>query len=192
MASVGDSWKMIAYLLPVLLAVMGCLKLLQRFQARTGRLPAALASASRTTGGKARGRQNRGSSGIWNALVGGFHLNNARKAGGSSIRLLESVPIGGANVHLLEVRGRVLLLGASAAGLNLLAEFEAGESASSNDFRDLLHAAAADMDALDYEQDDLPATAAVSTLEDLMRETGQSVGNNARRLRTVREVDIDD
>ena len=189
MASVGDSWKMIAYLLPVLLAVMGCLKLLQRFQAKTGRLPSALTAASRSTGGKAQGRQNRGSGGLWNALVGGFHLNNARKAAGSSLRLLESLPLGGANVHLLEARGRVFLLGASSTGLNLLAELEQNESAGSGDFRDLLHAAAVDMDALDYEQDDLPATAAVSTLEDLMRETGQSVGNNARRLRTVREVE---
>ena len=108
------------------------------------------------------------------------------------MRLLESMPIGGANVHLLEVRGRILLLGASPSGLNLLAEIEDRNSAASSEFRDLLHAAASDMDAMDYEQDDLPTTAAVSTLEDLMRETGQSVAGNTRRLRTVREVEIDD
>ena len=61
---------------------------------------------------------------LWNAILGGFHLNKAREQAGRSIRVIESVPIGGSNVHLLEVRGRVLLLGASAGSMNLLAEFD--------------------------------------------------------------------
>ncbi len=187
MASVGDSWKLIAYLIPMLLVIMGALNLLKRFQMKTGRLPAGLQSQTWGTGSRGSGPKKRAQGGIWNALVGGFHLNNARQAGGSSIRLLESVPIGSANVHLLEVRGRILLLGASAAGLNLLTEFEAGGDAASTDFRDMLHTAAADMDALDYAQDDLPAAATVSTLEDLMREAGQNVRGNARRLRDIED-----
>ena len=56
-------------------------------------------------------------------------------------------------------------------------------------FATCCHAAAADMDAIDYTQADLPAIATMSVLEDLMRDTRQAVAQRARRLRTVQEVE---
>jgi flagellar biogenesis protein FliO len=188
-APVGDAWKMLAYLVPMLLVIVGCLNLLKRFQTRTGRLPGVLQSAANSRQGRRRAPSTPRTGGIWNALLGSFHLNNAREQAGHSIRVIESVPIGGANVHLLEVRGRVLLLGAAAGGMSLLAEFDERAEVDPEDFRDLLHAAAADMDALDYAQNDLPAVATMSVLEDLMRDTGQAVAQRSRRLRTVQEVE---
>ena len=188
-APLGDAWRMLAYLVPMLLVIVGCLNLLKRFQARTGRLPGFLQSAATSRQGAQRSAAQPRPGGVWNAILGGFHLNNAREQAGRSIRVIESVPIGGANVHLLEVRGRVLLLGATAGSLSLLAEFDERAEAGSEDFRDLLHAAAADMDTLDYAQPDLPAAATVSVLEDLMRDTGQAVAQRSRRLRTVQEVE---
>ena len=188
-APLGDAWRMLAYLVPMLLVIVGCLNLLKRFQAKTGRLPGVLQSAANSRQGSPRGQAKPHTGGVWNAILGSFHLNNAREQAGRSIRVIESVPIGGANVHLLEVRGRVLLLGATAGSLSLLAEFDERAEAGSEDFRDLLHAAAADMDAVDYAQPDLPAAATVSVLEDLMRDTGQAVAQRSRRLRTVQEVE---
>ena len=41
-AAIGDSWKMIAYLVPLLLLLIGGLRLVQRYQAQNGKLPALL------------------------------------------------------------------------------------------------------------------------------------------------------
>ena len=197
-APVGDAWKLLAYLVPMLAVIMICLNLLKRFHTRTGRMPGLLQSTARYAGNDQHNFALPPSKvGILSALGGAFKkavaLNfNARAQQTSAIRLIESVPIGGANVHLLEVRGRVLLLGATAGSLNVLAEFDAQSGVGSDDFRDLLHTAAADMDALDYSQPDLPNTAVVTTLEGLLRETGQAVSQRSRRLRTVREVEGED
>ena len=182
---------MLGYLVPMLLVIVGSLQLLKRFQMRTGRLPGVMQPASKWNVSKTNVAP-RPSGGLLNALIGSFHMNNARQQAGSNIRVIESVPIGGANVHLIEVRGRVLLLGATGSGMRLLAEWQEQQGVESDDFRDLLQAAAADMDALDLNHDAMPATAMVTTLEDLMRETGESVSRRARRLRTVQEVEGED
>ena len=181
---------MIAYLLPMLLVILGSLHLLKRFQMRTGRLPGMLSTAN--FAGERAASIPRPGGNVLNTLLSGFHLPAARSKTRNSIRLLESAPLGGAQVHLLEVRGRVLLLGTTPTSLNLLTEFEPRDDDGDADFRNLLHTAAADMDALDYEQPDLPATATVSTLEELLRETGQAVSRRSRRLRTVGEVEGED
>lgn len=188
---------MLAYLLPMLLVIVGCLQLLKRFQMKMGRLPAGLGIASALNQNMNKNRGSRWnatpaaprSNSLLNTLLAGMAANKTRQAPGSSIRLLESAPVGGSSVHLLEVRGRVLLLGGSATGLTLLTEFEERSNPASNDFRDLLSQAAADMDAIDYEQPDMPATATVSALEDLMRETNQAVSRRARRFHTVQEAE---
>ena len=195
-APVGDAWKLLAYLVPMLAVILVCLNLLKRFHTRTGRMPGLLQSTARYAGHDRRGfSPTPAKSGILSVLGGAVKkafTSNARNQPASAIRLIESVPIGGANVHLLEVRGRVLLLGATAGSLNVLAEFDAQSGVGSDDFRDLLHTAAADMDALDYSQPDHPNTAAVTALEGLLRETGQAVSQRSRRLRTVREVEGED
>lgn len=195
-APVGDAWKLLAYLVPMLAVILVCLNLLKRFHTRTGRMPGLLQSTARYAGHDRRGFSvPPAKTGILSALGGAVKkafTSNARNQPNSAIRLIESVPIGGANVHLLEVRGRVLLLGATAGSLNVLAEFDAQSGVGSDDFRDLLHTAAADMDALDYSQLDHPNTAAVTALEGLLRETGQAVSQRSRRLRTVREVEGED
>lgn len=122
-------------------------------------------------------------------MLGSFHLNNAREAGGSSIRLLESIPVGGANLHLVQVRGRLLLLGATGGGVSVLTEFREQEGMESDDFRAMLQAAAAGMDDLEPEESGLPASAVVGSLDDVMRETGESMQRRILRLRTVQEAE---
>ena len=191
-APVGDAWKMLAYLLPMLLVIVGCLHLLKRFQMKTGRLGGGLGSApgmgSRWNATPAA-PQPKG--GLVSALLNGLGANKARNTTASSIRLIESAPVGNANVHLLEVRGRILLLGGTPMGLSLLAEFDEQRGADGG-FRDMLSQAANDMDALDYEQSDMPATATVSALEDLMRETNQAVSRRSRRYYAAQEEGKDE
>lgn len=188
LAAAGDAWKMLFYLVPMLLLTLGALRLLRRFYDRTGRLPGPLQSMA-VTNGRGRGslvpRPQGG--GMVNALMGSFHLNNMRQRGGGSIRLVESVPIGGANIHLIEVRGRLLLIGATNMGVSLLTEFQEPDALDSGDFRVLLQAAAADMGSLDLAEPDLPAAAVVGSLEDSMRDTRDAVARRVRRLRTVQE-----
>ncbi len=187
LTAVGDAWKMLAYLFPMLLLTLGGLHLLRRFYERTGRLPGAARLAASATGGVGASWPRRPGGGLMNALVGGFHLNTIRQHGGCNIRLVESVPIGGANIHLIEVRGKLLLIGATSAGVSLLTEFSAPEVFEPGDFRALLQSAAADMDSLDLAEPELPEVAMVGTLEEAMRETSDAVARRARRLRTVQE-----
>jgi flagellar biogenesis protein FliO len=190
LAALGDAWKMLIYLVPMLLLTLGALRLLRRFYERTGRLPGPLQSAALTTGNGRGSLATRPSGGgLVNALVGSFHLNNMRQHGGSSIRLVESVPVGSANLHLIEVRGRLLLIGATGTGVSLLTEFQEPDALETNDFRALLQAAAVDMDSLDMAQPDLPATAMVGSLEEAMRDTRDAVARRVRRLHTVQEVE---
>ncbi|HZP80321.1 MAG TPA: flagellar biosynthetic protein FliO [Chthonomonadaceae bacterium] len=186
LAAAGDAWKLLVYLVPMLLLILGALRLLRGFYERNGRLPNALQVASFHAGGS-RLTPRASGGGLMRGLIGSFHLNNARRHGGSSIRLVESVPVGGANLHLIEVRGRLLLIGATSAGVSLLTEFRDEGTLEGNDFRMLLQAAASDMDALDLETPDLPAAEMVGTLEDAMRGTSLALVRNARRLHTVQE-----
>ncbi|GEM_PF-6476279 len=182
-AAIGDSGRMMFFLIPMLLVTMGALKLLQRYQQKTGRLPAGLQKKALAQGQAKPAK----SGGILSAILGSFSLNNAREKGGSNIRVVESVPIGGVNIHLVEVRGRLLLLGASGGNVNLLTEFQETEI-DGGDFRALLNAAAAEMDGLS-EYDSLPSSAVVGSIEDDLRETGEAMQKRLRRLRTVQEAE---
>lgn len=182
-AAIGDSGRMLFFLVPMLLATMGALKLLQRYQQKTGRLPSGLQKAALT---QAQPKPAK-SSGILSAILGSFSLNNAREKGGSNIRVVESVPIGGVNLHLVEVRGRLLLLGASGGSVNLLTEFQETEIDGS-DFRALLNTAAAEMDGLS-EYDSLPTSAVIGSVEDDLRGAGEAMQKRLRRLRTIQEAE---
>lgn len=189
-AAVGDSWRMIAYLLPLLVVLIGGLHLLRRYQEKKGRLPGPVQAAAKSARGfgTAAPRPRRG---LFQGLLGGLHLHNARQTGGSSIRTVESIPLGGVNLHLIEVRGRLLLLGATGSNVNLLAEWEEKPGLGGDEFRSLLQAAASDMDGLNLDGSDWPARAIVGTLEDEMRDTGQALTRRARRLRTVMEAEAE-
>ena len=182
-AAIGDSGRMIFFLVPMLLVTYGALKLLQRYQQKTGRLPAALQNAAKTL----QTQKPAKSGGIIAAILGSFQLNNARERGGSNIRVVESVPVGGVNIHLVEVRGRLLLLGGSGGSVNLLTEFQEAEI-DGGDFRALLNAAAAEMDGLS-EYDAIPTSAVVGGIEDDLRGTGEAMQKRLRRLRTVQEAE---
>ena len=105
------------------------------------------------------------------------------------IRLLESLTVGPSSLHLVEVRGRVLLLSAGSAGMTVLSEFPEESGAPSDEFRSLLQSAAADMDGLDMPGNEMPVSAIVGSLEDGMRETAEAMARRLRRLRAARESD---
>ena len=180
-----DAWKMLLYLVPTLLLIVGILAGLRRFQERNGRLPGPLQAAAR----RQTGRTVAAGGGWIGALVSGLQQNRARQRGGSSIRLVESVPMGGSYLHLVEVRGRLLLLGASGNGLALLTEFTDPNALETDEFRALLHAAAADLETLDADTTELPPSALVGSMEEGLRDTNDTLARRARRLRTVQEAE---
>lgn len=187
MQAVGDGWKMVAYLLPTLALVVVCLNLLRRFQLKNGRLPSVLQKGATV---RARPASSTASSSIASTLAGLVgSLRSARSDVGtsSSIRLLESLAVGTATLHLVEVRGKTLLLAGNSTGVTVLSEFGEEDGAESEDFRQALREAAADMDGLDLPEAQMPMSAVVGSLENAMRETGDSVERRLRLLRTLNE-----
>jgi hypothetical protein len=184
MQALGDGWKMVAYLLPTLVFVLVCLNLLRRYQQRTGQLPAVVQRASR---GATPAKPNM--VGTLAALFSGGQ--GARRGGPSSggIRLLESLTVGTSTLHLVQVRGRTLLLAGGPTGVTVLTEFVDQDGVEPDDFREMLKAAAADLDGLDLPDRNMPVSAVVDSLEEVMRDTGDSVERRLRRLRTVRETE---
>jgi flagellar biogenesis protein FliO len=191
LTAVGDAWKMLAYLLPMLLLIVGSLHLLRRFQQRMGRLPAPIQAATRHSGkvqNSSRQPAGTATGGVLGLLASRRQPARPAQHHGA-IRLVETVPIGGTNLHLVEVHGRMLLLGAAGGSVSLLTEFEEQAGIKDDDFRVLLRAAAADMDVLDLSEPDLPATTMMTALEEMMQETGEAVTRRIRRLRTVSDYE---
>jgi flagellar biogenesis protein FliO len=181
---VGEGWKMVAYLVPTLAFILICLNLMRRYQQKTGRLPTSLRSAGRDFG--------RPSKGIGSAFAGllNFAKNSMSKPEpAQSIRLLESLTVGPGSLHLVQVRGRILLLSAGAAGMTVLTEFQEDPGAASDEFRSLLQSASADLDGLDMPGDEMPVSAVVGSLEEGMRETAEAMARRLRRLRMVTDAD---
>lgn len=170
---------MLAYLIPLLLLMVGGLHLLRRFQQKTGRLSPVLSSSqsnslpavSRSVGG----------------ILRAFTLPQARRPSTGSIRVVESLPLGAAQLHLIEVRGRMLLLSAAGGQVTLLSAIETENEGDINGFRSLLNAAAHDIDAMALSDAELPSTAAASVIEDAVQQTGRSIQRRLHRLRTVSE-----
>jgi len=100
-STMRDAWKLLAYLAPVLLLVLLAIRGLKALYTKQGKLGS-----------------------FSNSLAGGLTLFTARKTAGSSIRVLESVPVGTVGLHLVEVRGKLLLLGTSGGNVHLLTELE--------------------------------------------------------------------
>ncbi len=177
-AALAQGWKMLAYLLPTLLLIMGALHLLKKVQQRTGFLPVNAAvppSAKRPAGG----------------LLARLRPADAARPvqQGTHIRLVESTPLGGSNLALVEVRGKLLLLGVSGGSVALISEFSQQGMSSDNDFRALMQAAAADMDGMDFSASGLLPSALAGGLDEAVQEASLALTRTMRRLRTVNEVE---
>lgn len=158
-AAMGGAWRLLLYLAPVLALVVLAVRGLKAFYHRTGGVPIT--------------RQG---------LLGGFNLLGARAAGGSNIRVVESVPIGTVGLHLVDVRGRLLLIGSTGTSVTLLAEFRETESAEESEFRALLNAEAAMMEnGLLAHEENLEGM--IGSLDDSLRDVREAVTRNAARLR---------
>lgn len=174
-APIADGGRMLVYLVPLLLLIVGGLHLLRLF-------------ASGKQNNTLRPKPAPRSGNLLERLMGGLYLHQAQQRAGASIRLIESVPLGNGHLHLLEVRDRLLLLGATGGNMSLLAEWEHPQITRDDGFHHLLQAATADLSGLDLAPPDLPARALIGTLEEEMHETGAALGRRAQRLRTVREL----
>lgn len=163
-ASAGDTFRMLLVLLPVLGGIVLAVRGLKALQQRAGALPDFR-------------------KGLRGAILGGFNLNNARKTGGSSIRVVESIPLGSASIHLIEARGRVLLLGATGGSMSTLADLTDtnGAAAEDSDFRSILNNMSDDL-AEDYDlQGGLGVV--VGNLDDQIREAREAIARTAVRGR---------
>jgi flagellar biogenesis protein FliO len=182
---------MLVYLVPMLLLIVGSLHLLRRFQQRSGRLPWAFPISSHPAAHQGHGHRAAGSGGLGSQLVSALQRPKSGRQTSSAIRLVETVPLGATNLYLIEVHGRMLLLGSSGGNVSLLTEIEEQAGIQADEFRTMLRAAAADMDALDLEDTELPATTMITALEGMLHETGEAVTSRLRRLRTVSDYEED-
>jgi uncharacterized protein YgiM (DUF1202 family) len=156
-STLGGGLRMLIYLVPVALLIVLSIRGLKAVYPPGGR------SASLKQG-----------------IIGGFNLFHARQVGGSSIRLIESVPVGGAGLHLVEVRGRLLLVGTTASAVNLLTELKSDRSTTEEEFRTLLAEAAQELEETDAEPT-IPFV--VGSLDDSLRSARAVIERSAERVR---------
>lgn len=112
-----------------------------------------------------------------------MRLAQARERAGATLRLVESLPLGAAQLHIVEARDRTLLVGATAAGVTLIADLDAPAPAPLESFQSELEAAAEDLDSLDQEGATSGASEAVLSLDSLLRQAGGSIAVRAEGLR---------
>lgn len=154
--TIGDGMRMVLVLLPVLALTLVGLRLLQRYQGRLAALP-----------------------GLKQGLLGGLVAANARQTGGSSIRVLESVPLGGLGLHLVEVRGRQLLIASTAQQVTLLSELEPQKSPMEDDFVAVMNRARRDLGLPVAE--DAEDSASSDNLEEALRAARKAIVRQGRR-----------
>lgn len=149
--------RMLLFLLPVLALVVLGIRALKLVQQRIGVAPVS---------GK--------------GLIGGLIEASARRHGGGSIRVVESVPVGGVSLHLVEVRGKVLLLGATASSVALLSEFEPPSLLPEDEFRAIMDRARADLFAPDTAAEGGLA-GAVGALDESLRKAREAIARGGSR-----------
>jgi uncharacterized protein YgiM (DUF1202 family) len=164
---VGDTFRLLFYLLPVLGLIVLAVRGLKRVQDKTG------------WSGGVPGMPGNGAK---KKILGGFNLSNSRKTGGSNIRVVESVPIGGMELSLVEVRGRMLLLSSAGGSVNLLTEFKDGENGHS-EFATMLGDLSGDTHDANDADDDLFGAVGVTvgSLDDSLRDTREAIVRTAKR-----------
>jgi flagellar biogenesis protein FliO len=156
-ATLADAWRMLFYLLPVLLLVVLAVRAMKAVYQRTGALPS-----------------------LRQGLLGGFHLVSARRNGGSRIRVIESVPLGATSLHLIGIRDRLLLIGATGGHVSVLTEFRETSENANGDFASLMNAAEMEMEEADADAS-LPGV--VGSLDDVLREAHEAIVRNTSRIR---------
>jgi flagellar biogenesis protein FliO len=158
-----DGWKLMLYLVPMLALIVLAIRGLKAIQQKTGWLP-----------------------GVKRGLIGSLNLTNARKSGGSSIRVMESVPLGTVGLHLVEVKGRVLLLGTSGASISVLTEVKDAENLNHAEFKAILNAAAEELGGKDAGEAGLSSL--VGNLDDSLRETRELIAKRTAAVRHWSEM----
>jgi uncharacterized protein YgiM (DUF1202 family) len=159
-STLGSGLRMLIYLVPVALLIVLSVR--------------GLKAIYQTTGPGASVKQG---------ILGGFNLFHARQVGGSSIRLIESVPVGGAGLHLVEVRGRLLLVGTTASAVNLLTELQSDRSTTEEEFRTLLAEAAQQLEEDPEAEPTIPFV--VGSLDDSLRNARAVIERSAERVRNA-------
>jgi hypothetical protein len=115
-ATLWDAIKMMLYLIPILIMIVLALRFLKAYYERTGGFP-----------------------NLKTSILGSWNLINARQNGGSNIRVVESLPLGSIGLHLVEVRGRLLLISSGASGATLIKDLTDEETNENKDFQTLLN-----------------------------------------------------
>ncbi len=162
-ATMRDAWKLMLYLVPMLALIVLSIRGLKAFQQKAGWLP-----------------------GVKHGLIGSLNLINSKKSGGSSIRVLESVPLGTVGLHLVEVKGRVLLLGTSGASISVLTEVKEAENLDRAEFKAILNAAAEDLNG--QASNDVPLSSLVGNIDDSLRETRELIAQKTAAVRHWSEI----
>lgn len=174
--SIGDGLRMVLYLLPILAIVLLAIRGLKAVQQRTGGLPSLPGLP--------------GMGGLRRGMIGGLNLANARALGGSNIRVVESVPIGGASLHLVEVRGHTLLVGAAGSSIVNLLELKESDTDRNSEFQALLNSVNNDVEG-DYD-DEGSLGAVVGSLDDSLRDVRETIARAQARQRHWTEEDEDE
>jgi flagellar biogenesis protein FliO len=176
-SAISDGGRMLFYLIPILGLIVGGVALARKLQ-HSGQTNFSF-STSRF---KVASRES--ALGLLARLQEGLK-NPIRSQSIRSLKVIETLALGNTALHLVEARGRLLLIGAAPAGVTLLKEFDRGSEA---DFASDFHAL---VEASDIQGTALPNTEIVDELDEQLREVSSKLARRARRLRTVREVEAD-
>jgi uncharacterized protein YgiM (DUF1202 family) len=145
---VSDGFRMILYLIPVLILVIVVIRVLRYYYLHNGALP-------------------------WSSrsVISSLKLFSIKPTAGHSIRVVESAPVGNITLHLVEVRGSLLLIGASPQGVTLLKEYH-DLNDTSESFSSLLSSAEGDMN-----EPESALSEVIDSLDDSLRETQEQLSS---------------
>lgn len=172
LSAISDGGRMLLYLFPILLLIVGGAALLRKFPQVGFRRVEALQWLQK-----------------WPTMSSftkmmGTALFTGHPPLPRQLRVVETLSLGNTALHLVEVQNKLLLLGAAPTGITLLREYSAEEAAAiASPFRALVEAADA--------RHDHPGVPLVEELDDRLQEASSILARSANRLRTVREVEAD-
>ncbi len=187
MRTVGQGVSMLVYLLPVLFIIVGALQLIKRLQQKLA--ISSTPNLSLQTLPKSTATPRHSGSMVAAITKSMFAKKQPVNASGCNIRLVESTPLGNSCLALVEVRGKLLLLGVSGSSVALITEFQEQGHENDSDFRALMRAAAMDLDGVDFAAAELPSSAIMGDLGEAVAAAGSAVTRSMQRLRTVAEVE---
>lgn len=148
-STLWDAIKMMLYLIPILILIVVALRFLKAYYERTGGFPS-----------------------LKTSIMGSWNLINARQTGGSNIRIVESVPLGSIGLHLVEVKGHLLLISSGAAGATLIKDLTDEETKEDRDFQTLLSNTEMDAESSENAIADI-----VGELDETIKDTRNSISS---------------